>query len=121
MMVLKINGKDYKVKFGYNCFCDSDVLDRTMALSTIGQSDANKLAKEIFCVTRELLFLGFKKYNPVDSVQDVGDLLDDYYDENPDDESRGLIAIFEKLTEELTKEGFLGGMLGKMNAPAKRK
>ena len=29
MMTLKIKEKEYKVKFGYNSFCDSDLLDRT--------------------------------------------------------------------------------------------
>lgn len=28
-MELKVKGKEYKVRFGYNSFCDTDLMDRT--------------------------------------------------------------------------------------------
>ena len=31
-MELKVKGKEYKVRFGYNSFCDTDLMDRTKDL-----------------------------------------------------------------------------------------
>ena len=36
-MVLKVKDKEYKVKFGYNSFCDTDLMDRTSDLLKIFQ------------------------------------------------------------------------------------
>ena len=37
-MTLTVGDKEYKVKFGYNSFCDSDLLDRTSdAMGIIGE------------------------------------------------------------------------------------
>ena len=125
MMTLKIKDKEYIVKFGYNSFCDSDLLDRTaealgmvQEMSNLSQDDENKqpttaetLAKirKVFNLTRELLFEGFKKKNPVATIEEVGDILDDYLDE--DTENNGLIDIFGRIAQELLKEGFFGNLL----------
>lgn len=124
MTTLQINGKDYKIKFGYNSFCDSDIMERVS--DTISLFSANDVKsdkdisamggiKELFCLVRELLFIGFQKYNPVESLQEVGNLLDDYLDEAEDGEDRGLFALFTQLSEVLTSEGFFGDILKKMN------
>lgn len=125
MMTIKVKEKEYIVKFGYNSFCDSDLLDRTaealgmvQEMSNLNQDDENKqltttetLAKvrKLFNLTRELLFEGFKKKNPVANMEEVGDILDDYLDE--DTENNGLIDIFGRIAQELLKEGFFGNLL----------
>ena len=120
MMVLKVKGKEYKVKFGYNSFCDTDLMERTEDLLKLFQSagvdddkDVAGLGKirELFLCVRDLLFFGFKKFNPVEDVQEVGDIIDDYHDEAPEGEKRGVMDIFTKLSEELMNEGFLGEIL----------
>lgn len=127
-MTIKIGEKEYIVKFGYNSFCDSDLLDRTAeAMGMIqeiqdlaNEEDENSkevkttaevLAKvrNLFMLTRELLFEGFKKKNPVTSISEVGDILDAYLDE--DKENHGLISIFAMIAQELLKEGFFGNLL----------
>ena len=119
-MILNISGKEYKVKFGFNDFADSDLLDKVQSISNImsgAETDADvrgfgKL-KDLFCVVRELLYLGFKRENPVESIQAVGDLLDKYMDEKPVDENgeevekRGILTLFIQLSDELANEGFL--------------
>lgn len=119
-MVLKVKGKEYKVKFGYNSFCDTDLMERTEDLLKLFQSagvdddkDVAGLGKirELFLCVRDLLFFGFKKFNPVEDVQEVGDIIDDYHDEAPEGEKRGVMDIFTKLSEELMNEGFLGEIL----------
>ena len=120
MMILKVKDKEYKVKFGYNSFCDTDLMDRTSDLLKIFQGagveddrDVTGMGKikELFSCVRDLLFVGFKKFNPVETVQEIGEILDDYHDEAPDGEKRGIIDLFTQLTEELMNEGFLGEVL----------
>lgn len=120
MMTIKVGEKEYKVKFGYNSFCDSDLLDRTSdAMGIIGElqnaSDKDSMAKvrKLFTLTRDLLFEGFKKKNPVESVDEVGDILDDYLEE--DKENHGLLDVFTMLAQELLTEGFFGDLLNKSN------
>lgn len=115
-MVLKVKEKEYKVKFGYNSFCDTDLMERTEDLLKLFQStgaddkDVTGLGKvkELFLCVRDLLFVGFKKFNPVETVQEVGDIIDDYHDEAPEGEKRGVMDIFTQLSDELMNEGFLG-------------
>lgn len=119
MTVLKIKDKEYKIKFGYNCFCDTDLMERVNDIAVLMQenkveSDKDVSAmgkiKDLFCVVRELIFVGFKKYNPVNDLQSVGDLLDDYIDEESE-EKRGLMQLFGLLADELMNEGFLAEMM----------
>lgn len=123
MMTLSINGKEYKVKFGYNCFCDTDLIDRVRMVAGLfagtdkdmtneeAQNAGAQKMKDLFCVVRELLFVGFKKYNPVETEQEVGDLIDDYVEEETD-EKRGLFTLFTQLSEELMSRGFLNEIIG---------
>lgn len=128
MMVLKVKDKEYKVKFGYNSFCDTDLMERTEDLLKLfqnaGAEDDKDVAglgkvKELFLCVRDLLFVGFKKFNPVKSVQVVGDIIDEYHDEAPEGEKRGVMNIFTMLSEELMNEGFLGEILNDQTEPEK--
>lgn len=125
-MVLKVKKKEYKVKFGYNSFCDTDLMERTEDLLKLFQStgadddkDVAGLGKvrELFLCVRDLLFVGFKKFNPVETVQEVGDIIDDYHDEAPEGEKRGVMDIFTQLSEELMNAGFLGEILSDQTEP----
>lgn len=124
MMTLKVRDKEYKVKFGYNSFCDTDLMDRTSDLLSLfknGNVEDDKdvsgmgKVKELFLCVRDLLFVGFQKYNPVETVQEIGDILDDYHDEATEEDTRGLLDLFTKLAEELTQEGFLGDLMKQMS------
>ena len=64
--------------------------------------------KDLFCCVRDLLFVGFQKFNPVETVQEIGEILDNYQDESTEENKRGIFDLFAKLTEELMNEGFLG-------------
>lgn len=120
MLRLTINEKEYKIRFGYNSFCDTDLMDRTNELLRIiynsqaqEDSDVNNLGmlKDLFLCVRELMLVGMQKYNPVESLQEVGNLLDDYQDEAPEGEKRGLLSLFTLLSEELMSEGFLAELM----------
>lgn len=120
MMTLKIKGKEFKVKFGYNSFCDTDLLDRVNDISRLlkeegvkKDSDVSGLGKikDLFLITRELLFVGLKKHNKINTLQCVGDLLDDYREEGTEEEPHGLLHIFFTLAAELMTTGFLEDIL----------
>lgn len=124
MLTLKVKDKEYKVKFGFNCFCDTDLIDRTESLIRFFDGAEVKDDKEVaalgqiknlMCCIRELLYLGFAKYNPVNSVQEIGDIIDDYYDEGTEEDKRSALELFAKLTNELLNEGFLGDLLTEAN------
>lgn len=119
-MELKVKDKVYRVKFGFNSFCDTDLMDRTSDLIKIfndsevsDDSEVNGIGKikELFGCTRDLLFVGFQKFNPVQTAQEIGDILDDYHDEATEEDKRGILDLFTKLTEELMNEGFLGDLM----------
>lgn len=125
MYVMKIDGKDYKVKFGFNSFCDTDLMDRTKDLILLFQnenvSDDNGVAmigkiKDLFVCVRELMYVGFQKYNPVDNIQEVGNLLDQYHDEGTDENPHGIMDLFSNLGNELMSEGFLGDLMRTANS-----
>lgn len=119
-MKLKIGDKDYIVKFGYNCFCDTDLLDRVNDLGKLfseqnvdSDKDVSGIGriKELFVCVRDLLFTGFLAKNPVDSVQEIGNLLDQYKDEAPEGEERSILQLFSMLSNELMDEGFLSDIM----------
>lgn len=123
MMILKVKDKEYKVKFGYNSFCDTDLMDRTRDLLKIFQGagveddkDVTAIGKikDLFVCVRDLLFVGFMKNNPVETVQEIGDILDDYHDEAIEEDKRSIVDLFTKLTEELMAEGFLGDLMNRL-------
>lgn len=122
MVSLNVKGKEYKIKFGYNSFCDTDLMDKVENLLNALQGNeieddkdivALGMIKELFVCVRELLFVGAQKYNPIDTLQEVGDILDDYKDEETEEEKRGLYNLLMLLTKELLDEGFLGDVLKK--------
>lgn len=119
MMKLNVQGKEYKVKFGYNCFCDTDLIDRVQDITNIfsekdieNDKQASQIGKikDLFIVVRELLYYGFAKYNPVENIAEIGNILDDYVDEEIEGEERGLIQLFTLLSDELFKSGFLSNL-----------
>lgn len=118
MFELRIDNKDYKVQFGFNDFCDTDLLDRVqdvMVMFSKKDDDSvesgMKSVKYMFLVTRELLFLGFRRNNPVETIQEVGDLLDIYKKESTEEDEHTLLSMFGLLTEDLLDEGFLSDLL----------
>lgn len=120
MLKLTISGKEYKIKFGYNSFCDTDLMDKTSDLLKLFTDNGvktdddvfglNKI-KDLFVLVRDLIYTGMMKYNPVQNEQEVGELLDTYREEAPEGEKRELLDLFSLLADELINEGFFGGLM----------
>lgn len=127
MMTLTIKGVEYKVKYGFNSFVDTDLMERTESMIKIFDDKANAedkygmgRIKEMFSVVRELLFVGFQKYNPVESLEAVGNLLDDYMEEGTEENPHDLLEIFGQISHELMEEGFLKGVMTAVEKTAKK-
>lgn len=119
-MILNVKGTEYVVTFGYNSFCDTDLMERTESLVKLfNGSDKNdseigvSRVKELFLTVRSLLFVGFQKENPVKTEQEVGDILDEYVAEETE-EKRGILELFLKISDELFRKGFLKGLIAEM-------
>ena len=115
MFTIEISGKEYQVKYGVNSFADTDLMDRTQWIieQMNGEKevdDYGKMLREMVITLRELLFVGFKKENPIEDIEAVGDLLDDYIDEHSDD-SDVIMNLFGQIAEELMAKGFLADLL----------
>lgn len=122
-MILTVKENNYNVRFTYNSFCDTDLMERTEDLLKVfrgakTETDTEVRAlgklKELFSCVRDLLYVGFEKNNPVENVQAVGNLLDDWLEEAPDGEKRGIFQLFTELTNELMGKGFLSEVVEKM-------
>ena len=114
MIALTINNETYNVEFEYNDFCDTDLLERVDTLmNVIGGTSEGGIGdiKDVFCVVRELLFVGIKSDNKPEDIKAVGKLLDAYRKEKVEGESRNLKGLFTLLTEELFEEGFLNDLV----------
>lgn len=128
MMTLTVKGTEYKVKFGFNSFVDTDLMERTEAMIKIFDEKANKddvygmgRIKDMFTIVRELLYVGFQKYNPVESLTKVGELLDDYIEEGTEENPHDLLELFGNLSNELMNEGFLKGVMTAVEKQAAKK
>lgn len=124
MTTLKISDIEYTIEYGFNSLCDTDLLDRVQEMATLfaesgAEDDADVSAmgkiRDLFCLVRELIFVGFQMHNPVQNVQEVGNMLDAYKKEAAEGEDRGLLALFSMLGEELASEGFLADLMTKLN------
>lgn len=112
MFEIKIKEDTYKIKYGINSFADTDLMDRVQWLidSINGESGNDMNLRELVTVLRELIYVGCKKENPIESIELAGDLLDDYIEERSEDEDV-VMDLFMKITEELVAQGFLGDLL----------
>lgn len=118
MLELKIDDKrEYKLKYGYNSFCDTDLLDRVADLF-VGEDNGEEATaktvlgsvKDLFVCVRDLLHVGLQKYHADDfpTISEAGDLIDDYVEA---DDERTVRDLFALITEELIAQGFLKDIL----------
>lgn len=119
MKVIKINGKEYKLKFGYSSLYRTGILKRLQDAQQIfdNKSDEGAFDKieKLMGVTAEAFLAGLQKFHKDEfgyttesereaMIDKVCDLFDDLADE---DETIGILEIFTMINEELIEQGFL--------------
>lgn len=120
MTTITIDNIEYKIEYGFNSFADTDLLENVekmmhMFSESGAKNDADVstvgMIKDLFLVTRELLYVGLEMHNPVSSVKEVGNMLDRYHKGAAEGEDRGITALFTLLGEELMAEGFFKDLM----------
>lgn len=118
MFSFDVNGKEYKVRFGYRALCGTDLIDRIVKTEKNSKDDSN--FQEMLKLVAELLLAGLQKKQPdfryeteaekKEALNKVYDLMDDYEDESTDENPQNGYVLFEKLQKELFKNGFLSAL-----------
>ena len=119
MVTFNVNGKEYKVVFGYGVLSKTDVLDRISEFTSGKERNIGKLISSL----PELLLAGLQKKHKEefgyesDSEKEVAfekvcDLLDDYEAEGTEENPQSGFDLYQILNTELEKNGFLSGILG---------
>lgn len=119
-MILKINDREYKVKYGYKALTQFDILSKVMKMSEIDdKTEIDMIISSVLPLLPELLLAGLQKYNDdfkfdyenesekKDKLNMVYDLIDDYIDSDDGDEDKSIMSLFMSLTDELVNNGFL--------------
>lgn len=127
MKIIKVNDKQYKLKFGYASLYRTGILRKLQDSQSIFEKDENKDKDEdkdgvtfdkiekLMSVTAEAFLIGLQKYHKDEfgyeteserekMIDKVCDLFDDLADE---DETIGVMEIFTMINEELVEQGFL--------------
>jgi uncharacterized Ntn-hydrolase superfamily protein len=118
-MVIKVNGKEYKLKFGYRVMAKTALLQDVISMQNYFKGGKNALMdklSDLIELNSNLVLAGLQKYNEdfrVDydneesvkqGLEKVYDIMEDYMD---DPESAPVIDLFSDMVEELTDNGFL--------------
>ena len=118
MVTFNVNGKEYKVVFGYGLLAKSDVLDKIQGIS----GGEEKSLQKMISILPELLLAGLQKKHKDEfgyetdsekeaAFQKVCNLLDDYEEESTKENPKNGFDLYKALDTELEKNGFLSGLL----------
>lgn len=119
-MKLKVNDKEYEIKYGYRATAESGLIKQLVSFSKEkeNEDDMDK-TQDLLLWLPEFVLIGLQKFHKDEfgfDFKDEGekeekkdkvfDLLDDYFD-NPDND---FMKLFLDLQNELMKNGFLSQM-----------
>lgn len=130
-MKIKLNGKEYTVKFGYAPVVKNKIIPRLIGMEQ--QGEGLEVIDNMLEFLPEFLLVGLQKFHADEFGFDfddkeakekqlvkVYDLLDDYLD--PENEEGGdLQSLYNDLTAEMEKNSFLSKMLAEEAQTAKKK
>ena len=130
-MKIKLNGKEYTVKFGYAPVVKNKIIPRLVGMEQ--QGEGLEVIDNMLEFLPEFLLVGLQKFHADEFGFDfddkeakekqlvkVYDLLDDYLD--PENEEGGdLQSLYNDLSAEMEKNSFLSKMLAEEAQAAKKK
>lgn len=125
MFSFNVNGKEYKVKFGYGVLCETNLIDE------LSNGTKEEKFNKLISILPELLLAGLQKKHFDEfgyetesekkiALRKVYDLLDDYEEESTEEDAKNGFMLFEKLQKDLMSNGFLSGMTKKQEELAKQ-
>lgn len=130
-MKIKLNGKEYTVKFGYAPVYQNRIIPRVVGMGQ--QGDALEAIDNMLGFLPEFLLVGLQKFHADEfgfefddketkekQLVKMYDLLDDYLDPE-NEEGKDIMSLYDDLTAELEKDSFLSKLLAKEEQTAKEK
>lgn len=116
MFSFKVNGKEYKVRFGYRVLCKTNLIDRVVNISK--HDDKDHAFQNMISIVAELLLAGLQKSHRDEfgydsesekeaALDKVYDMLDTYEDESTEENPQDAYSMFNELQKELMSNGFL--------------
>lgn len=128
-MQIKIDGKDYKIKFGYKPTLKEHVISKIVKFS--GMSDENgdvdmEDLEELLLYLPEILLVGLQvhhkdfryDYDTKDGKEDQLDKVFDLIDKYTENSDSSVMDLFNELQEALLEDSFLANMFRKAKAKA---
>lgn len=130
-MKIKLNGKEYTVKFGYAPVYQNRIIPRVVGMGQ--QGDELEAVNKMLGFLPEFLLVGLQKFHADEfgfefddkeakekQLVKMYDLLDDYLDPE-NEEGKDIMSLYDDLTAELEKNSFLSKLLAKEEQTAKKK
>ena len=130
-MQIKIDGKDYKIKFGYKPTLKEHVISKIVKFS--GMSDGNgdgtmEDLEELLLYLPEILLVGLQvhhkdfryDYDTKDGKEDQLDKVFDLIDKYTENSDSSVMDLFNGLQEALLEDSFLANMFRKAKAKAEK-
>lgn len=130
-MKIKLNGKEYTVKFGYAPVVKNKIIPRLVGMEQ--QGEELEAIDNMLGFLPEFLLVGLQKFHADEFGFDFDDkeakekqlvkmydLLDDYLDPE-NEEGKDIMSLYDDLTAELEKNSFLSKLLAKEEQTAKKK
>lgn len=118
MVTFNVNGKEYKIVFGYGLLTKTDVLDKVQEIA----GGKERSLQKMISLLPELLLAGLQKKHKDEfgyesdsekeaALDKVCNLLDDYEAEGTEENPQSGFDLYQALNTELEKNGFLSGLL----------
>lgn len=130
-MKIKLNGKEYTVKFGYAPVYKNKIIPRLVGMGQ--QGEGLEAVDNMLGLLPEFLLVGLQKFHADEfgfdfddkeakekQLAKMYDLLDDYLD--PENEEGGdIMSLYNDLSAEMEKNSFLSKMLAREAQTTKKK
>ena len=115
-MVLKVNGMELNVKYGYEATLKTKLLSR-LASREKEKEEGMEATENLLLFLPEFLLVGLQKFHSdeygfdyetekgkQEQLEKMFSLIDDYFDQNDNEDA---ITLYNSLSEEMMKNGFL--------------
>lgn len=115
-MVLKVNGMELNVKYGYEATLKTKILSR-LASREKEKEEGMEATENLLLFLPEFLLVGLQKFHSdeygfdyetgkgkQEQLEKMFSLIDDYFDQNDNEDA---ITLYNSLSEEMMKNGFL--------------
>ena len=126
-MIIKIKGKEYKIKFGYKPTLKERIISKVVRFSNITNENDLERIEDLLLFLPELILVGLQvnhedfRYNidtgegNEEQLEKIFNLIEEYLEEDNAD----ILDLFVRLQEALTEDSFLSALFQKEQSSVK--